>query len=129
MQQFYAPFEVWEDYINGMYNFPNKENEADFITKSIMVLSNPDLFKLICLDVLKNWPISSKVNLTNKQCNRRAWLGQSACCYKYRSPEMCTRLAWGRLSSVERVKANNVADQIIKSFELNYEAKNIELRY
>jgi len=127
MKQYYCNYIFWEDYINGMYEIPKQEQEEIYINLAVTMLTNVELFLNTCKEVLANWPISSSINLTNKQCNRRAWLGQSCCSYKYKVPETCTRIAWSRLSISQQSIANEIAEKIINSFELNYEKKDIEL--
>jgi hypothetical protein len=127
MKQFYAEFIYWEDYINDMYDLPEKEDEEEYVLSAIKMLSDTDLFLETCKEVLINWTISSKVNLTNTGCNRKAWLGQATCSYKYKVPEVCTRIAWSRLTIEQQDSANRIAEKIIKSFELNYEKKDTEL--
>ena len=127
MKQFYKEYYYWEDYINGMYNIPKVIEQKKYILLSIKMLSNEDLFLETCKEVLINWKISTKVNLTNKQCNRKAWLGQASCNFKYKVPEICTRFAWKELSINQQQKANKIAELIINNFELNYEKKDIEL--
>lgn len=117
---FFAEYTVWEDYINGMYNPCNQNEEEQLITYAVEILSNKSLFKRTCLSLLIDWPISSKVNLTNQSCNRRAWLGQAACSYKFKVPEICTRIAWSRLTDIQRYEANKIADTIINYFENTY---------
>ena len=129
MKQFYKEYNYWEDYITGMYEFPKQKDEERFINLAMEMLSNKDLFLNTCKEVLINWTISSKVNLTNKQCNRKAWLGQAACNYKYKVPEICTRTAWGKLSIEQQNEANKIAEKIIISFEFNYGKKDIELYF
>lgn len=127
MKQFYEEYIYWEDYINGMYDTPKKEDEERLVLLAVEMLTNNDLFLETCKEVLVNWKISSKVNLTNKSCNRKAWLGQASCSFKYKVPEICTRTAWGQLSFFQQTEANKVAEQIINSFEINYERQNTEL--
>jgi hypothetical protein len=110
-----------------MYEFPKQKDEQKYISLAIDVLTNNTLFFNICKEVLINWKISSRVNLTNKQCNRKAWLGQACCNFKYKVPEICTRIAWGKLSINQQNEANKIAEQVINSFELNYEKKDTEL--
>ena len=129
MKQFFKEYNYWEDYINGMYEFPKQKDEEIFINLAMEMLSNKDLFLNTCKEVLINWTISSKVNFTNKQCNRKAWLGQAACNYKYKVPEICTRTAWGKLSIEQQNEANKIAEKIIISFEFNYGKKDIELYF
>lgn len=127
MKQFYKEYNHWEDYINGMYESYNQKDENKFISLALKMLTNKELFLNTCKEVLIKWPISSKVNLTNKQCNRNAWLGQATCNFKFNVPEICTRLAWGKLSKDQQLTANKIADKIINSFELSYEKKDREL--
>ena len=129
MKQFYSHYENWEDYKNGMYCIETKPNELELINNAIVMLSNVFLFNDTCKEILINWPIAVKVNLTNKQCNRKAWLGQSACNYKFNTPEILTRQAWSRLTDLQRYEADNVALKIIKNFELKHENKNTQLHF
>lgn len=130
MKQFFAPFLEWEDYENGMYDIPNFEEEkGKQITNAIKVLSDKNLFDEICKCILSEWVVSSKVNLTNISCNRKAWLGQAACSYKFDVTETCTRIAWSLLSEQQRIEANLVADKWIKTFESNYERENRKIHY
>ncbi|CAB4165180.1 hypothetical protein UFOVP916_64 [uncultured Caudovirales phage] len=127
IRQIYHPYNLWEDYINGMYKFPKQQDEEKYILLAIEMLTNKELFLNTCKEVLINWTISSSVNLTNKQCNRKAWLGQASCNFKYKVPEICTRIAWGKLSIEQQNEANKIAEQVINSFELNYEKQDTEL--
>ena len=115
MKQIYHNYKKWEDYKNGMYDKPiNKEDE---INNAIHVLSNCDLFEDICRKILKEWNIACDVNLSNVNNNRRAWLGQAACCYEYKVCDISTRQAWGRLIDKQRDDANKIADKIIYEYE------------
>lgn len=126
MKQFYAEYIYWEDYINGMYEIP-KNTDEKLVLLAIELLSNKELFLNICIEVVKNWVISSKVNLTNKNCNRKAWLGQASCSFKYKIPEIYTRIAWNRLTEIQQIEANKIAEKVINNFETNYESKNKKL--
>lgn len=129
MNQFYSHFENWEDYKNGMYSIDKKDNEEYLINKAIELLTDNNIFYNSCNGILKNWPIAVKVNLTNKQCNRKAWLGQAACNYTFDVPEILTRVAWGKLSIIKKIQADNIALIIIKHFELSHENKNKKLHF
>lgn len=118
MKQIYKQYHLWEDYKNGMYDlFEASDIE---IQKGVSLLSNTDLFFNTCLEILDNWVISCDVNLTNLSINRKAWLGQASCNYKYKLNELAVRKCWALLSNEQRYKANIVADKIISI----YEAKN-----
>lgn len=127
MKQYFEQYTFWEDYLNGMYEIPLKSDGDGLVILSIKMLTDKELFLSTCKDILINWPISTMVNLTNKQCNRRAWLGQAACNYRFKVPEICTRIAWSKLTPIQQFEANLIAEKIIINFEMNYEKENTEL--
>lgn len=127
MKRFYEKYYLWEDFANGMYATEKLQNESELIEKAKNLLSDVYLFKEASIVMIRDWPISTKVNLTNKSINRKAWIGQAACCHKFGVPEILTRIAWGQLTERKRMDANRVAEQIINHFELVYERSNIEL--
>ena len=120
MKQYYAKYTDWEDYKNGMYSKYNVTEKEVLIQKSVDLLKDCSLFYNTMILILNEWKVSAKVNMTNLDSNRMAWLGQAACSYNHKSPEVLTRVAWGKLSEVERVKANNTANKIIKKYEREY---------
>tara|TARA_R110001599_G_scaffold258685_2_gene458926 strand:+ start:148 stop:546 length:399 start_codon:yes stop_codon:yes gene_type:complete len=116
MKQIFHKYTEWEDFQNGMFK-TKVENEQYLIVKSVELLSDEIEFYKVCLNVLDNWLKSSDVNLSNKNSNRQSWIGQAACCYAFRTPETITRKAWGLLDLKTKLKANLVADKIIKIYE------------
>ena len=98
MKLVFEHYEKREDFKNGMYDAPKSEDEESLCLLAIKLLSNKEMFLIACKDVLNQWRISSSVNLTNTGCNRRAWLGQASCSLKHNVPEICTRIAWSRLT-------------------------------
>lgn len=127
MKQFYAPYTDWEDFKNGMYEITFEGYFDELVYNAESMLKDCDLFRNTCLLILKNWPVASKVNLTNKNCNRQAWLGQAACNYHFGVIETLTRIAWKNITEEQRIGANKIADQIIRYFELTYEKTDIEI--
>lgn len=128
MNQFYSEYTLWEDYKNSMYDTNyDIDKEDEMIEKSKSLLCDTNLFLTVCYEVVQFWNISTKVNLTNKNCNRRAWLGQAACNYYYKIPEIITRKAWAKMDECQRQEANKIADKIISIFEKNYEKENRRL--
>ena len=117
MNQIFRPYETWEDYKNGMFDTDKKEDELLLIKKSELLLSNEDLFFKVSLKVLNEWKNSADNNLSNKNINRNSWIGQSACCYNHKCPEILTRIGWGNITERQRVRAHNVAKKIIKIYE------------
>ena len=94
MKQFFAHYSKWEDYKSGMFNVYFNGDYNKQIELSANLLKQPSLFYDVCKQLINDWIIASKVNLSNCQQNRRAWLGAAACCYNLGSPEFITRLAW-----------------------------------
>lgn len=124
MNQIYHHYTLWEDFRNGMYE-TTSNNEDTLILLAEKLLSNTAAFYKASLDMVKDWAVSSEVNLTNTGCNRQAWIGQAACSYKHNVPEYCTRIAWGNLTDAQRWSANEIADRVINI----YENKITELHY
>lgn len=116
MNQYFSHYENWEDHKNGMYQLSCIDKHKKVIG-AIEVLCNNDIFYSTLINVLSEWPVSTKVNLTNLNQNRKAWLGAAACCYLHKTPEFLTRIAWGLLNTDEQNKANLVAEKIIKEYE------------
>jgi hypothetical protein len=116
MKQFYSHYQKWEDYNNGMYSLDKESSEKE-IENCRCLLKDTKEFLFISEQVIKNWKICSKVNLTNRQINRNAWLGAVACNYKYKATEISVRIAWNSLSNEEKKQANSVADFVIRQFE------------
>ena len=119
MTQVYEPYNRWEDYHAGMYKLDVTDKDK-YVINALSMLSDTELFYLTCKEIKQNWKIATDVNLTNKGQNRRAWLGAAACCYKYGTPEFLTRIAWGLLNRNVQDAANEVAEQIIREYELNH---------
>ena len=117
MKVIYHDYKKWEDYQNGMFSHYDKLKEEELINKAICVLSDPYYFDLILSKVFKEWKYSKDENLSNPHSNRRAWLGQSACCYEFKLPETITRKAWAKLTNDQRFYANKVADKYINGYE------------
>jgi hypothetical protein len=63
--------------------------------------------------MLSAWPVAAAVNLTNTGLNRRAWVGQAACCFQVGSTAAETKRAWWQLSESQRTAANACADEVI----------------
>lgn len=120
MEKVYHNFEKWEDWKSGFYRTIENKQRDFFRANSVSLLSNSSELFIEMKRVVCDWKFSSEENLTNLCLNRRAWLGQAACCHGYRTPEDLTREAWGLLSKEQQNQANAIADQVIKFWEKNY---------
>ena len=116
MKRIYKKHTDWECYKNGMYS-TDIQNETTLTSKSVNLLSNDIEFFKASLKVMDNWIISTDVHLSNVTHNRRSWIGQSACCFMFGTPEIITRKVWALLDSETQNRANLVAEKIIRIYE------------
>jgi hypothetical protein len=73
--------------------------------------------------VIAEWEIATEYNLSNAEINRKAWLGQAACCCYAGVHEDETREAWGLMTDAQRSEANRIAACIIKRWQDEREAE------
>jgi hypothetical protein len=123
MTQVFHRYELWEDYLNGMY-CGSFDNDNNLIQKAKSLLTDSNLFLKTARNMVSQWPISSEVNLSNEGCNQRAWIGQASCSFLYSIPEVITRKAWNELNDIQRFEANTVAQRVINEY---HEAKTIRV--
>jgi hypothetical protein len=121
-KQYFAPYNLWEDYKAGMYNTYNIIDKDIKIQNAIKLLSNKQEFFQVSMEMVSKWEVSAKVNLTNLNQNRKAWIGAASCMYKYNVPEILTRIAWNSLDKEEQDRANESAQDVIQIYinRLNY---------
>lgn len=75
-----------------------------------------DSFYQVCKSVVINWPICTENALT-AQVGKKSWLGQAACNYNHKASEVSTREAWSRLTTAQKLTANNIAQKVINEYE------------
>ena len=114
MSKVQHPYGKWEDFHAGMYDLTRCLGDSDLAGE---LLRNPDGLGEAMRDVLDVWPFSAEHHLSNVEENRRAWLGQAACCYALDVTSLATREAWGLLTDEQRDRANAVADTVILAWE------------
>ena len=118
MRQIFHSYTLWEDVNNGILEDCYNEEETEVLTlKAKSLLCSMDDFAEVANNVINEWKFSSEQHLSNKARNRQAWIGQAACCYKYRVPEHITKYAWRLMTKKQQDNANYIADLIIKSWE------------
>lgn len=118
MKQIYHKFTEWEDYKNGMYD--SSSIRLEFVELSKKLLSNQDMFEEVSISMYRDWLKASQNHLTNKSSNRRSWIGQAACSYKFGATESETRKAWNELSNKIKINANLTAEKVIRKYEAEY---------
>lgn len=109
------PYTEWEDWKAGMWQTPT--NITDDMRRAAALLTDPDTFRRAAQAMLAAWPKAAEQNLTGMQQNRRAWVGQAACCHHANVPEAATRQAWWTLDAAQQHTANQVADQVIAQWD------------
>ena len=116
MKQVFTHYEKWEDFQAGMYSLLDLVDKDKKVIGAINLLSNENDFYIASKQVLENWKIATEVNFTNKQQNRRAWLGAAACMYVHNTPEYLTRIAWNLLNKDIQDRANLIAEKVINEY-------------
>ena len=120
MKRIYHHYEKWEDWQNGMFanHDPLDQDQLVWNAKGLLI----DTGKL--LDAMNRcvleWIHSAEENMSHKGRNRQAWLGQASCCLLHKTPEHLTKIAWNMLSEEEKRRANEIADIVIKNWDLKH---------
>ncbi len=127
MKQQYIPWDQWEDYKNGMWRKLIREDEPEFLRLAIEFTGDWVRYGEAMGEVMAAWPRTMLNSLTNKSINRRAFLGHCAVSFKINCPEYITRQAWALLTNEQRFYADEIAEKHIKSYEINFAAKNRNL--
>lgn len=117
MNQIYHPYNIWEDYLSGMWRKIGKDEEKDFLEKAIIFTGNHVLYGQWMIEVINKWKHSCEHNLTDFGQNRKAWVGHAACQMAINCPEYITRSAWGYLTKDQQDFANDMADKAIRLWE------------
>ena len=120
MERIYHRYEFWEDYKNGMYN-ECKQGREDRVRKAAHILGTPEICIEAMQKVITEWKICTEYNLSNIEVNRKAWLGQAACCCYADIHEDETREAWGLLTEQQRIEANRIAQMLINQWQNRHE--------
>jgi hypothetical protein len=112
-RRFY-PYTDWEDWQNGMY--AGRANDV-LSTQCAELLADQPRFAAASTDCVRKWRVSAAMNLAGMDGNRRAWIGQAACCFALGANEETTRRAWAIMSDEDRHAANLTADKVIQEYE------------
>lgn len=115
MDRIFHHYDLWEDYHAGMYD-ENRDGRQERVKKAAYILGTPEVCKEAMEKVVAEWEIATEYNLSNAEINRKAWLGQAACCCYGNVHEDETREAWGIMTEQQRMKANQIAASIIRKW-------------
>lgn len=114
----YHPYYAWEETYTRMWS-KVKDREA-FLRVAIDFTGDAERYGQFMRIVTEVWPVSCEHNLTNKEQNRKAWIGHAACAFAFGCPEDVVRQAWGFLSKEQQDAANLQAEQAIDAWEEKY---------
>jgi hypothetical protein len=115
----HASYDQWEDYRAGMFD---ARIEDTAVASCRAMLRDTQRCEQAMRRVIAEWPVAAAVNLSNSGANRRAWLGQAACCLESGATASATKRAWWQLTDDARTRANRCADEVIALWELTRSA-------
>jgi hypothetical protein len=114
----HKPYPYWirEDYLNGLYE--TAISNEDIHAQKVIDLFNSEYRTIKAMSaVIRNWKKATEHNLSNTSINRVAWLGQAACCYRFKTPDYLTKKAWWKLPKETRDRADKNAKDLIEDYE------------
>lgn len=120
MKRIYHHYEKWEDWQNGMFSNHNPLNQDKLVWDAKGLLSNSGKLHDAMNSVIESWKFAAEENMSHRGRNRQAWLGQASCCFVHKVPEHLTKIAWNMLTDQQRIEANEVADIVIKKWDLKH---------
>lgn len=118
--RFYAHYEDWEEYRWGMWRIITGSERQEYFDKVRTVLLDVDLFTRAMRSALLRWPVSCKVNLSNRSMNRAAWLWHAGACVVTGAPEDVTRSVWPTITDEQRTEADRIAWALVEEWESAY---------
>lgn len=105
----------------------SKDIEGEIEDLAVIFTGNHVEYGKAMIDVVNNWHYSLEHHLTDKSINQRAYIGHSACNFRFGWPEYLVRRAWHKLQPMQQVLANNEADKAILLWRLKHERKDTEI--
>lgn len=124
IKQCYVKYTLWECYINGMWSkVGDKKKESLMLINAIKFTKDHNLYGEAMHEVVFLWENSMLNFLTNKNINRKAYVGHCAVMHKLNIPEYIVRKAWSYLTEKEQYLANLEAEKNIKLWEMMYMEK------
>ena len=113
----YHHHERWEDYRAGFYALTYAEQMRGARDAARLLSDSTECYAAMS-GVVREWENAAEHNLTDMGQNRRAWLGQAACCWALGLPSFVTRQAWNTLmAGADQDDANAIADTVIAEWE------------
>lgn len=120
----WRPVNEWEEIKYGMWDKASDKKKQ--LAQAIEFTGDHERYGHYMRRVAQEWPVSCENALTDKNLNRKAWIGHAACALALNIPEHIVREAWGHLNDEQRTLANAQAAAAISKWELAY-AKSLGL--
>lgn len=118
MPRVYHPYTEWEDWRAGLYSqLPEGVDADEAVADAARLLRDWWELERAMRECVARWPNAAEHNLTNPSRNKRAWLGQGACCLRLGVPEDITKAAWRTLDHLAQINANAAADRVLRSWD------------
>lgn len=114
----FHPYWKWEEVRHNMWGKVKQRNT--YLSMAVIFTGNADLYGEWMRKVVDEWRFSCEHNLSNKEQNRKAWIGHAACALFFKCPEDVVREAWSHLSEDQQLAANNKAQEAIEYWEKKY---------
>lgn len=125
IKQIFHPYSKWECAKNGMWKDVIGDEAEKLLPIAIRFTGNHLAYGEAMRNVIYKWRYSCENFLTDKNINRKAWLGHAACSLELNLPENVVRMAWKELSQTQRDLANKQAEMYIKEWEGNFLYKQL----
>ena len=125
IDRIYHPYWLWEERKFNMWGKPDKDRSF-LLDKAVKFTGNNKLYGKYMRKVAKEWKYSCEHNLSNKEQNRKAWIGHAACALAFNCPEDIVRQAWSYLTDRQQNLANSQAEKAIKYWERRWLKENSE---
>jgi len=119
MKQIYHHYLKWECYKNGMWRRTTKEEIDQHLQSAIVFTGSHEMYGNAMTNVCNNWKYSIDHHLSDKNINRKAYIGHAACNFEHGWSEGLVRMAWWHLTDEQRELANLQALRAIECYEEN----------
>ncbi len=120
MKRIYHPWDKWEDYKFNFYGGQNFEHDKS-LQKYADLLKDLHKFETALKVIIKEWKYSMEHNLSNKDMNRIAYLGQAANAYVNKVPSAVSMGGYNLLTSDEQIAADRLAEKYLNLWLESYE--------
>lgn len=124
MKRIYHPWNVWEDYRHNFHGGLHAKKKEIAQNEYASLLKDLDLFEEALKMIVDEWEYSCEHNLTNKDMNRVAYMGQAAMALVFGVPADVTRGGYHLLNEDEKQAADAMAQKYIDIWEAKHKEQD-----